>query len=72
MQPINNYKVGSIYDSMICAARSNQDACQGDSGGPLLERDSTNPTLVGVVSWGNGCAKQGYPGVYSRISDQVR
>lgn len=49
-----------------------QDACQGDSGGPLIQRgDSSNgsqDTIVGIVSWGIGCASPIFPGVYSRTS----
>jgi trypsin len=51
----------SLTASMFCAGASGQDSCQGDSGGPLAADD----ILVGIVSWGNGCARPGYPGVYA-------
>lgn len=54
-----------ITSSMMCAYAEGTDACQGDSGGPLY--DEQNKVVVGIVSWGYGCA-QGKPGVYSRIS----
>ena len=53
---------------MMCASNPGKDSCQGDSGGPLY--DSDNNVLVGVVSWGEGCAQAGYPGVYARVSDE--
>jgi secreted trypsin-like serine protease len=58
----------TVYDqrSMVCAgyAEGGIDACQGDSGGPLVVGD----TLIGIVSFGDGCAKAGKPGVYTRVS----
>ena len=58
----------TVYDqrSMVCAGypEGGIDACQGDSGGPLVVGD----TLIGIVSFGEGCAKAGKPGVYTRVS----
>jgi len=56
---------GGITDAMICAGvdEGGKDACQGDSGGPLV----SNNVLWGATSWGYGCARANYAGVYTRI-----
>jgi hypothetical protein len=44
------------------------DTCQGDSGGPLMMFTSSKQwVLAGVTSFGYGCAKPGYSGVYTRV-----
>ena len=52
-------------------AEGGKDTCQGDSGGPLVTRATgvdDGYSLIGVVSWGYGCAVPGLYGVYAEFS----
>ncbi|OQV13746.1 putative Chymotrypsinogen B [Hypsibius exemplaris] len=60
-----------VSKDMICATNEGKDSCQGDSGGPFVCPSQSDPNtweLVGVVSWGYGCASVGIPGVYARTN----
>ncbi|WKX70991.1 trypsin-like serine protease [Streptomyces sp. XD-27] len=60
------------YDAKvnICAGVEGKDSCQGDSGGPLFRTvpGRATPYQIGIVSYGEGCAAQGAPGVYTSVS----
>ncbi|VVC45767.1 Serine proteases, trypsin family, serine active site,Peptidase S1, PA clan,Serine proteases, trypsin [Cinara cedri] len=58
---------GGIVDHFLCAGKAARDSCSGDSGGPLMLNDG-KWTQVGIVSWGIGCGKGQYPGVYTRVT----
>lgn len=59
-------------ETMVCAGypEGGIDTCYGDSGGPLFADAAAGVRrVVGVTSFGNGCAEPGYPGVYARVAD---
>ncbi|KAL1483552.1 hypothetical protein MTO96_033108 [Rhipicephalus appendiculatus] len=63
---------GYVSDSMLCAYRKGTDTCQGDSGGPLMSQvDGGRYVQVGVVSFGEGCARKYIPGVYMRVEAYI-
>lgn len=66
------YSGGAIGDGQICAGLElgGKDSCQGDSGGPVVaEGEEAEPRQVGIVSWGDVCAKEKAYGVYTRVSN---
>ena len=59
---------------MFCAGYDAQpeDACQGDSGGPHVTRFRDTYFVTGIVSWGEGCARKGKFGVYTKVSNFLK
>ncbi len=66
----DNYGSRLIKPVMFCAGfpQGGKDSCQGDSGGPFMVRSSGAYQLLGLVSWGDGCAQAGGKyGIYTEL-----
>ena len=73
-----------VFDPIICKKRIDMfnetcqycagyeeggvDACQGDSGGPIFQINGQDIAQYGIVSYGTGCAREGFPGVYTSVA----
>lgn len=68
---------GAVRPGMICAGTmlGGRDACQGDSGGGLVcdgGDGGRERQIAGVVSFGYGCARPRFPGIYADVTGQQR
>ncbi|XP_010116448.1 PREDICTED: coagulation factor X-like [Chlamydotis macqueenii] len=59
-----------VTENMFCAGynKDGKDVCQGDGGGPHVTKYNGTYFVTGIISWGEGCGRQGKYGVYTNLS----
>ncbi|XP_003477549.1 coagulation factor X [Cavia porcellus] len=64
----------TITQNMFCAGYNDklEDTCQGDSGGPHVTRFQDTYYVTGIVSWGEGCARKGKFGIYTKVTNFLK
>ncbi|XP_070156239.1 soluble guanylate cyclase 89Db [Polyergus mexicanus] len=68
------YAKNRITENMFCSGYldGGRDACFGDSGGPLHVKGVYGQLeVIGIVSWGRGCAKPNFPGIYTKLTNYI-
>ncbi|CAG7729852.1 unnamed protein product [Allacma fusca] len=58
----------NITENQICAGAHKKDSCKADSGGPLTCSLNGTKYLCGIVSYGFGCGRERFPGVYTNVA----
>jgi secreted trypsin-like serine protease len=62
-----------VTSNMLCTYLPGKDTCQGDSGGSIDYQPNQNGSFfgIGVVSFGEGCAQNDHPGVYTKVTNYL-